>query len=69
MGVVDQHVGLDRVERLRDRGEMRLVRARDAPDELEIVRRLDRLGDGAAGPAGDAGDADADSGHMWRIGA
>jgi hypothetical protein len=47
---------------------MRPVRARDAADEVEVIRRLDRLSDGAPRPTGDPGDAHADDGHAGRIG-
>ena len=45
--VVDEHVRLDGIERLRDGREARRIRARDARDELQVVRRLDGVGDGA----------------------
>jgi hypothetical protein len=70
MRVVDEHVGGDGSERLRDRRVARRVGARDTGDELQIGRGLDRGCDGATGPAGYAGDADADRaiGHRARSG-
>jgi hypothetical protein len=62
MRVVDEHVGVDCVECLGDRRELVDVGASDAGDELEVVRRADRPGDGSACPARDARDADADHG-------
>ena len=49
-----------RHERLLHRREAGGIGARDARDELQVVRRLDRLGDRTARPARDAGHADAD---------
>src|SRR6478672_1136897 len=59
MRVVDEDIHVDGVERLRDRGVARRVRARDACDELQVARRLDRSGYGATRPARNAADADA----------
>ncbi len=58
--VVDEHVGLERLERFGNGREVVGVGARDAGDQLEVVRCADRLGHGCARPAGDTGDADAD---------
>ena len=43
--VVDEDVGGDGVERVRDRGEVRRVCPRDACDELEVVGGANRVGD------------------------
>ena len=74
VGVVDEDVALDSIERLRDgRVDEALAatvdhhvqaaaggRARHSGDELEIVGRADSRRDGRSGPAGDAGYAHAD---------
>ena len=60
MREVDEDVGVDGVERFRDRGEVSRIRPRDACDELDVVRRPNGGRNRGARPAGDTGDADAD---------